>query len=286
MKSTDDQLAELLAKKFIQRKDVKAIQGSDGAYRPIRSKWTMGDLRDHISKEKTFGHYTCDADSKVKLFTFDIDLEKTGTWVKHPDWSDMPEDLGDMPDAQQLWFMENIESFDSTPRSDWRDRRHPGRDWYKHQLRMMAEMLSSAIHTELDIPVACAYSGNKGIHVYGFTGVVDASDAREAALMAMEYAGDSVRSSGEFVADKGSNFFKYNDDDPITGFSNLSIELFPKQSTMGGKDLGNLVRLPLGRNLKAPKDPTFFLDQTSPLTQLTPHANPVELLNSGNPWKD
>lgn len=149
----------------------------------------------------------------------------------------------------------------------------------------MAEMLSGAVSKELDIPVAVAYSGNKGLHVYGFTGEMSGSQARAGALLAMEAAGQSFSSTGEFVPSNGKNFYQYNSDDPIDGFKNLKIELFPKQDSMDGKDLGNLVRLPLGVNKKNPKDPCFFVDQRLPHTELVPHPDPVSLLLSGDPWK-
>ena len=65
---------------------------------------------------------------------------------------------------------------------------------------------------------------------------------------------------------------------------NLTVEIFPKQASMKDKDLGNMVRLPLGRNKKNPKDPCFFIDQTLACTELKPHPDPVHLLESGNPF--
>jgi hypothetical protein len=43
------------------------------------------------------------------------------------------------------------------------------------------------------------------------------------------------------------------------------------------------MRLPLGKNHKS-SDPTFFLDMTTPLGQMTPHQNPTALLESGDPF--
>lgn len=146
----------------------------------------------------------------------------------------------------------------------------------------MAELLSSTIAKELGLQVACAYSGNKGVHVYGFTGTIKSQDARAGALLVMAELGKKM--GGEFVP--GDGHYKFDNEDPVTGFSNLSIEVYPKQDSMEGKSYGNLMRLPLGVNQKNPKDPCFFLDQTAPHTVLAPHPDPVALLNGKSPWKD
>jgi hypothetical protein len=146
----------------------------------------------------------------------------------------------------------------------------------KLQFKQMAHMLMRAIHEELELPCAAAYSGGKGVHVYAFTGKIPAVEAREGAQIVLD-------SLDCFKATRGTNFFKHKDEDPESGFPNLSIEVFPKQGSLDGKDLGNLMRLPLGRNLKS-KDPTFFIDMTSPLGQMVP-ADPVWALTTSDPWK-
>ena len=275
-------MALLLAKKFVQRKDVKAYQVEDGGYRPDRTPWKVRDLRDHVEGKKTYGHYLCDQESLVKLFVFDIDFEKTGTWIERPDLSDVPLDA----DLEAV-LAANTKVHQATPRADWLDRRHPGRAWYKLQLRTMVEMLSQVVHRELGMACASAYSGNKGAHVYGFFDQpVPASEARAAALVALEIAGSTFNPAYEFAPTRGSNFYKYTDPSPETGFENLSIELFPKQSSMDDKDLGNLCRLPGGVNKKNPKDQAFFIDQREAHTVIKPHPDPIKLLTEGNPWSD
>ena len=254
-----DDIATLLAKKFIARQDVKAVQRSDGAWNPHttdgrkdspRKKWTMGDLRAHVAGEQTFGHYMLSTDSKCKLMAFDIDLEKNnpandpefvGTWVD---------------DAGQL------HAFDA--REAWLDRRHPARSYLKIQLMTMAHALASTIRTELDIPVAAAYSGGKGVHVYGFTGPIDAADVREGARIVLELFERDLEPT------RGENFYRTTNrnEDLFDGLRNLTIEVFPKQDTLDGKDLGNLMRLPLGKNLKNPNDPTFFIDLNGDWTMM------------------
>lgn len=270
-------LQNLLAKKFIARSDVKAIQYSDGSWSPHqeynpesrkndgpRIPWRREDLAAHLSCKSTYGHYLLSQASETKLFAFDIDLEQN-----KPADSSSP--------FQGYWVDDDGQVHEFDPRASWLDRAHPSRKWTKYQLKMMASMLMKAISEELEIPCAAAYSGGKGVHVYGFLGLAPAEDAREGAQIVL----DSI---GKFKATRGTNFFKWDDDDPVQGYPNLSIEVFPKQSSLDGKDLGNLMRLPLGRNLKS-TDPTFFIDMRTPMSVMAP-VDAEWALTTGNPWAD
>ena len=164
-------------------------------------------------------------------------------------------------------------------------------------------MFASSIYDLLGIHTAVAYTGNKGIHVYGFTGTVKAGDARDAAELVMESGKYFKPSRGDnFYADERREVIPMTVDDgpeteylrrwqtegPLPGFSpdvfhNFHVEVFPKQRSLEGKDLGNLVRLPLGKNLHAPSDPTFFVDLTAALTEFKP-VDPVWALTTPNPW--
>ena len=268
-------MANLIAKNFIARRDVKAVQWTTGAWSPHqeynpetrkhdgpRIPWSRDDLNAHLAGTSTFGHYLLNTDDECKLFAFDIDLEKN---------DEAKNFVGQWPE-----FIEDAEptihTFDA--REAWLDRSHPSRNWQKLQLKTVAHRLATVITEDLELPCAVAYSGGKGVHVYAFTGLITAADAREGASIVL----DTV---GGWKPSRGDNFFRSEDRDPITGFPNLSIEVFPKQSTLADKDLGNLMRLPLGRNLKS-KDPTFFVDMTSPLAQMVP-VDPIHAL-AGKPW--
>lgn len=253
-----DAIAKLFAKKFIARPDVKAEQQGNGAYHPVEEKFTMQDLRDHLSKDRTYGHYLIDPDSdQCKFFAFDIDFEVAG-WL---------------PDGDEH-ITETASAVN--PRVAWRDRKHPARNFMKSQLMHVAGLLASKAHRELDLPVAIAYSGYKGVHVYCFTGPIVTSKAREGAQLVMELAGG--------VLHKGNNFYHLPGEE--TFLENLSIEIFPKQETIGDKKYGNLMRLPLGVNRKAPTDPTFFIDLTQPPAAMTPvkTESVVQYLENGDPW--
>lgn len=272
----NDELAILFAKRFIQRRDVKAVQFASGAYVPDRELknrqtqepdpgrfgplgFQMKHLHQHLQASASYGHYLLDNDSHCRLFAFDIDLEKEGFW-------------------SPLEVTAEPEAFPVNPREAWQDRAHPGRPWMKMQMGMLARKFVSAIQGELGIPCAAAYSGGKGIHVYGFTGPLPAMQVRAAATFVIE-------SMDDWELFKGQHFYRHKLRDPMLGYPNFSVEVFPKQDNLDGKDLGNLMRLPLGRNLKS-ADPTFFLDLTTPIGVMAPHPNPVQLLENGNPYED
>lgn len=272
-----EDLAAQIAKKYIARRDVKAIQFDDGSYCPdIKLEsldrmnntsrlapygpvgFKMNHLRDHLAGTKTYGHYMLDTEGQCKLFALDIDLEKTGTWL---DWS----------------AGEAFQTYIGKPREEWLDRSHLSRPWYKYQMKGLATKFANVLK-KLDIPCAVAYTGSKGIHVYGFTGLIAAAEARAIAKIVLE-------TTGEFVPSRGDNFYKHVSDDPTAGFQNFSIEVFPKQDTLDGKDLGNLMRLPLGRNRKT-TDPTFFVYMGGRMTELRPHPDQARVLEMGDPFRD
>jgi hypothetical protein len=274
-------LAKLFASRFIARPDVKAIQldragGGLGTgdwfpdtrvnaeRRPnsphLPAGFSMDHLLAHIEGRRTYGHYLLGSDNTCKVFAFDIDLKakSVGTWVDF--------ESGEVHD-------------EANPLELWRSKSNiAARNWYKYQMKMLAHRLAVEIGNIGGVDCAVAYSGHKGVHVYGFTGPMPAVEVREAAILVL----DEI---DEFEAVKGQAFWEHKNDDPVHGFKNFSIEVFPKQVDLkNGKQLGNLMRLPLGVNHKAPKDPTFFLDMTAPLGQFTPVKDPIELLTKGNPF--
>lgn len=275
------ELIDLLAKTFIQRTDVKAIQHKDGSYQPhwtdfdskTRIPWRREDLEAHVAGKTTFGHYLLDRQDQCKLFCLDIDLIDSGflPTIASPALDTLTDDA-----QVDAWFDTFVPC---DPRAAWRDRSHPGREWIKFQMRMLGGKLARKVHEELGIRTAVAYSGSKGIHVYGFTGTVSAADARDAAEIVLD-------STGEFELKKGRHFFKHRDQSIKSGFPNFSIEVYPKQESLSEKDLGNLLRLPLGVNHKsssASPDPTFFVDLTAPLSVLRP-VDPIWALTTENAW--
>ena len=247
-----NELANLLARLFIQRTDARAIARFDAngeaMYMPEleykdgpRKKWDRAALLDHLNGDKVYGHYLLDANDDCKLLAFDVDLKQSGT-VFVDDSTDKRLEVADL-------------------RAYWRDRANLGRRYLKLSMNLVAQALVDQLDS-LEIPWAVAYSGNKGIHVYGFTGKMNAALIREAAKIAMDGLTD-------WKPSKGDNFYTFQAEEDWMLFNNFTIEVFPKQDSLAGKDLGNLMRLPLGKNLKS-KDHPFFMDITGDPYQLTP----------------
>jgi len=275
------QIAKLFASKFIARSDVKAIQRSNGDYNPVEIDgvsvgFDMASLLNHINGVQTFGHYLLNQDDQCKLFVFDIDLNK-------PD-KRYPDEKFYLPsgyDKDGVW----ADWVESNPREDWLDRsKTVQRHYMKIQLRLMAGMLAAQVSKQLEIPVAVAYTGSKGLHVYGFTGLMKAVDVRDGAQLILD-------SMGTFEPARGNHFFRHKlipgngDLDHELSFDCLTIEVFPKQVTLDRKTHGNLCRLPLGVNLKNPKDPTFFLDlRTNYGDAVFTPRNPIEALTVTDYW--
>lgn len=214
---SEERVVELLAKRFIARTDVKAVQQPDGSYRPDHTAWSRQDIRDHLSGERTYGHYLLNRENRCKLVAFDIDLTKRSQW-------------------------DDGSEFD--PRAIWSLGKSPARDLLQRQLRALGEGLAYRMHRMLKVDVALAYSGSKGLHVYGFTGDISADAAREAAL--------TVLDCGFFVGSE-SNWRH------LFAYPHMTIEIFPKQEAIRGEDgLGNLMRLPLGVHQKTSKSGAFL----------------------------
>lgn len=270
-----DTLVNLFAQRLISRPDVKAVQHSDGSYHPERTPWSRADLEAHIAGTKTFGHYLLNTDDTCKIFCFDIDLRsviKAG-----PGPTDITPD-GFLP-TEGLGEGEIVGNFlPADPRAVWADRADQRRSYLKYSMRLAAAMFTERIWGELEIPVAAAYSGSKGVHVYGLLGDrTPASDAREGAMIVLD-------SMGIWEGERGESLFRLKDRSNIENpLINFSVEVYPKQASLDGKDLGNLLRLPLGRNHKS-ADPTFFLDQSAPLAEMR-SIDPEWALTSPNPWK-
>lgn len=291
-------LETLIAQRFIQRRDVKAVQIDFptktlkvGDWIPDRSfrdqsrhglGFKMSHLRSHLAGDATYGHYLIDSDNRCRVFCLDIDLEKKGSYVEIPPRSSIDPWKSD-EEYEDSWSVHTVsfEEDDPDPHPDcrdmWLDRSETvARGWWKMQMKMLASKFAMIITKELEIPCAAAYSGSKGVHVYGFLGDSTAQSAHEAAILAIDLV-------DEFEPLRGKVFFKHKNQDPISGYPSFSVEIFPKQATLKKKDLGNLLRLPLGRNLKS-TDPTFFLDLTTPMGVFNPHPDPVRLLETGEPF--
>lgn len=275
------ELTNLIVSRMIARKDAKAIQRFNGdgevIYTPVRTgpkdakvdvPWSREDFEAHLAGDKTFGHYLVNTDNECKIVCFDIDLRKEGYLPQVHDTAN-----GVPPD--------NFVKVDDL-RGAWHNRREVGRTFMKSQFRLAAHQLSRIVQENLgsEYDVCVAYSGNKGVHVYVLLPEArDAEMARQMGVMVMDASGCWVPNT-----ESSEIFFRHDNQDPSEGMPNLSIEVFPKQGNVNGGGYGNLVRLPLGKNLKH-TDPTFFIDMTAPLVDLKP-LDPIRALTPGyNMWQ-
>lgn len=267
------ELEDLIGKRFIQRTDVKAIQRGD-IYTPHtdtgkrdgnRIGWDRQAIRDHIEGRASYGHYLVDTEGQSKLFAFDIDLAKSGMWV------------GVEPDGS--WT--EMEPRECNPREAWNHPQCPEnlKRFLTSQLLEVAEYLANTVHELVEVPVAVAYSGSKGVHVYGFTGTANAADCRDAATEVIEY-------TGKFERIRGDCFFGPKDRGAKRLGSCVDIEVFPKQANLDGKDLGNLMRLPLGVNAKGGESYFLSLDGEKTVAgEQMAKMDPIVALEAMNPWQ-
>lgn len=264
------ELVRLLGTRFIQRRDVKAVQQKDGAWYPERTPFTMDDFIQHLAGKKTLGHYLLDQDSLCKLFAFDIDLVKHGQNCPSTGCAGCPVLL----DPATLEETKNALDAPKNVvvRDAWLSNNDPAvKELLTLHLRSLAEGLAVAIDRRLGIPVAILNSGGKGLHVYGFTGPIPADAAREAALGILDYFDC-------FVPTRGHNFFKHE-----SLYPTLEIEVFPKQGSLEKKEYGNLMSLPLGVNQKTGL-PKYFVNCRSGLNSI-PEMDPTLALDGHQPWE-
>lgn len=267
------QIAYHFASKFIGRRDVKAIQKTDGSYAPRRSRWLLTDLLDHINGVHTYGHYLLNPEENgeftTKLLVFDIDLNKVGPL---PTSYDPQLGYGDYIDSRcrDIWQTRGLAAGDV---------RIMQRAFMSQQLRFMANRLMRSVHDNLMVPTTMAYTGSKGVHVYAFTGTVSAEIARKGHLVVIEDL--------QMVSKRGNNFFiAKQSDNPEEGFQQLEVEVYPKQDSVAEEGgLGNLVRLPLGINHHNPAHPTFFMDARGNIgSQSIMERHALSALTHDDPW--
>lgn len=305
--STDpDEVAALIAKTFVARRDVKALQSKSGAYMPVtdtgkpdgeRLPWTMGDFRAHVAGKQTFGHYVVSKENTAKVFCFDLDLEKELRHVdphREPTWRILNpvtwEEMVRSGSARDAWHPTRLWQWCVTCRKGWyTDFQEPRCTDPEHEqtigtgqqpdtlaltvlLQETAFRLARKTRELLEIPVAVLFSGNKGLHVYGITGEQNAADVRAAADIVL----DSF--DGRYAPVRGKNFYADRDAD----YEAVSVEVFPKQEALDDRPdaLGNLLRLPLGVNRKN-GERSFFLE--SRIMGELHEMNPVLAMTEGTP---
>lgn len=241
--------ANKLAKLFIARRDVKAIQRSasdGGEWYALRQAFTLDDFQTHLfEKRGCLGTYLLDKQSRVKFVAFDIDLTGVGTYFVVHDLPESPEDY----EAFEAGYVEAGEIDLDYRTGPWEatlhDPENEGYRWVRMHLRSILESLCNRVEDQLDLPAIPVITGG-GAHVLvPFGQRVDAGDARAAAHGVMDGWNTFQRSSENFY----SNAPDLNDRDekkkPIG--ETITVEVFPKQDKLPNEDsFGNLIRLPFG----------------------------------------
>lgn len=253
---SDTDLIKALGTRFIERRDVKAVQGEGIPWQPVKEKFALQDFRDHLDGTRTFGHYMVSPEGNCKLFALDLDVDKTGVYFPKDEVGEVGTPIN--------------------PREALLDANHPANAELKRDLRIVAEAFVSIINRTLGIPIAVAWTGGKGLHVYGFTGSKPADIVRFLALGIMEEA--------DWIATRGSNFFKHPHHDKGC-YPNITVEVFPKQDKVAEDGFGNLMALPLGIH-KGTGQRKHFCRFNVPHEQGWTEANPLDALSGDSlPWE-
>jgi hypothetical protein len=232
-------LPEAICERFIARTDTKAQQLPQSKYNRLDEPWTLEDIEAHLTGEISLGHYLLDQESRCKLFAYDIDLDKTATW-----------DNGQPYEPRAVWKEPSV-----------------ARTRLQRELRALAEALAWRVKRLYGITTAVSYSGSKGLHVYGFTGLRPADEVRDLAVSALD--------CGAFELVRGNAFWKHR-----AAYQALTIEVFPKQDSIKRDAYGNLMRLPLGRHAVSGK-PGFFLKLSAEQPKFVPD-DPEKVLAFGS----
>jgi hypothetical protein len=266
-------LVGLLGKRFVQRKDVKSWQQENGVWLPDRSPMTMADFEAHLAGTKTMGHYLLDHEGNCKLFAFDLDLVKharacvdttcKGCAVMFP--------AMELSKSGNPQTRTDVAPYMGIPRDLWRGDDQEVKRSLFIQLNCLAQGLALRTHKMTGLPVAIATSGGKGLHVYCFTGSMPAVYVRQVAHGILEEA-------TVYEKFRGDNFWRHQ-----FAYEVLDIEVFPKQDTLNGKDLGNLMALPLGIH-RLTKKPKAFLSMKGRLDKMM-KMDPEHALSGDLPWE-
>ena len=247
MRDEQTRLQDALAKLFIARPDVIAIQRNDGAYNPLEGiKWSRDRLSQHIRGSQTYGHYAINGEH-AKFFCFDLDFKTKCTLY---------------PEDSPL----------HNPRKHWQETN--GADPYlRWQLRTMADLFTYRIARTGTRQLA-TFSGSKGVHVYGFPkpGILQsAASLRKTGQKIMD-------DMGYFFQQRGTSGINYSGNSSCPTIGLFDVELFPKQDAVKNGGYGNLVRMELGIHRKS-NQPGFIIDTgLADSYYLEPVSNPLAVL--------
>lgn len=235
---TERAIVDLIGKRFISHNVKYAEQwqdGEKGGYKPVEGPLTRKALGQHLQGTRSLGHYLVSPmDSSVKLFAYDLDARKA--------LSPTEKEKGLKPATVDDHVIED-------PRAAFADPDHPDHHEVQLELWVCGFMLAKQIRLffkESDIGrITCgvAFSGSKGVHVYGW--FEHKRPAKEARMLAEMVLKSLARDNMIFTPFRGTNFYRNEVDFPA-----IDVEIFPKQDSISTDGSGNLMRLPCGVNLK------------------------------------
>ena len=218
--------AALMGKLFINRSDVKAIYRADRAGRwhwtAVREKYRMADFIRHLtSGEACLGTYLLTSASRCKFLAFDLDLAKSGKF-----W---PIITGDS--MADMWVDLEVRegNLESSLHLDW----NHAHAWARLILLEGIRDIRQQIRQQLQVENTLTVITGGGAHVF-----LPLPELMDAALV--RDIGHAILGEIPAARQRSTAFFDYG------AMNEVSIEIFPKQDSLDGKDLGNLIRLPFG----------------------------------------
>jgi hypothetical protein len=224
--------------------------------------WTMIDFKTHLSGQRSYGHYMLDENNNTKLFAYDLDIMQP-TQANGFTWR-TPE--GELYNPREVWVTQDTE--------------HPMYLRLRRQLRTMAQALCTALNEMFgdDVRVAVCDTGGKGLHVYGFYGLMPASVARQVSVGMLEEIGG-------FTPRRGDNFFFYDNPENPDALDCIEVEVFPKQDELTDGGLGNLMALPCGKNVKTGRERPFVTFADLDLDSGWKPIDPIDALTAVASWR-
>jgi len=273
--------ANKLAKLFIARRDVKAIQrtaAEGGEWMAVKTPLELSDFQTHLfEKRRCLGTYLLDKKSKVKFVAFDLDMSDNdqNTYFRVDDV-----DLATVNEKYEAMGEVDLDLCTGSWSAALHDESSDGYRWVRSWLRVMVETLCDRVEDQLGLPAVPVITGG-GAHVLvPFGDKIDASEGRAAAHGVMEGWGVFQRVSENFYTN-APDIDNRDDRKRIIG-ETVSVEVFPKQDRLpDGDHYGNLIRLPFGWHDEA-KMRTYVMKREPGLLPPwdLPKANGIESLDA------
>lgn len=229
--------AALMGKLFINRPERKAIfkpdfQGS-WHWSAFDESFKMGDFREHLTGQHCLGTYLLGLDSTVKFFAYDLDLAKATKYL--PCFTLEEVDAYDIANKCEDGI--TIEATDGNLEAALHAPADPAHRWACIMVQSWLQLLKKHVKESLGLDSLPVVSGGGGHLFVPLPEPMPAIEARSAAIEILLTIPGVTKVNDIF--------------NKVGPFNELSIEVFPKQDTLDGKDYGNLLRLPFGWHYEA-----------------------------------